>query len=678
MDPLKSAIRTRLLAGLIVGLSLSSGAMAQAVQAESDAGRPFSPAGLMIEGLLVDPAAPDTVYLSVASGLFKSTDGGQTWTWSGRGLEARDLDALISDPSRPGTLYVLGHDRSEILFGSTDGGTSWRRLGEIPVGYPSALGRDLAIDGAGTLYAVLGGILFSTSDRGATWAPMHDFKAPIQSLAISPAVPGTLCVATSAISGGGVERPAQIHRSEDGGRTWKEIGGEILPPDLGRQMGYGTIFLGVAATRPETIYAGIVGKGQGIYRSADGGASWSRLALGQPGDYLELRALTVDSADPATLYVAYENRTRGSARPRVAVSHDGGTTWRNRDEGLSSGEPRLLAVGSSKGVLFAADFSGSLQISTEKQPWKYLIRRPFDGMFSMEGKVRFRPGAPSFVYTLLAGEHWKSTDGGKTWAAFSGGPGSPSLSDLAVDATDPNLLYGAGRTGVFRSRDGGETWTPVRRESAHVLALPQPGTIVAGGCGIARSTDGGSTWKEVLPCQGASPYDRRDIQRLRIDAAAPNDLYATAYGGFGASRSVYRSRDRGATWEPVAGAGAVARDPRQPKTLYAFKGKELVKSTDDGAAWTTIGSLEEFGAVGEISDLVVDPAKPETLYVFLSSVLKLTRDGGRTWESPLPLHANVAALIPHPTVPHLFYVVGSDAIYEMRLEAFASGLDAAR
>ncbi|MFP5284505.1 MAG: WD40/YVTN/BNR-like repeat-containing protein, partial [Thermoanaerobaculia bacterium] len=469
----------------------------------------------------------------------------------------------------------------------------------------------------------------------------------------------------------GVSIPAQIHGSVDGGRTWREIGGDVLTPDLGLRMGYGTVFLGVAGTRPETVYAAVVGRG--IYRSSDGGANWSRLPLGQPGEYLRLTALLVDRVDPATLYAAFEDPRSGSSQGsgHVVVSHDGGATWRSRDDGLSlsSGGPWTLAVDST-GALFAANASASLQVSTEKQPWRSVMLHRFGGGFPQEGRVRFRPGDSSTVCTLLAGQPWKSADGGKSWAAFAVAPGSPFLNDLAIDAADPDVLYGAAETGVFRSGDGGESWTRLHAAAAKSLVLPRPGTILAGGCGIARSTDGGSTWREVLPCKGPSPSDLREVDRLRIHAAAPDNVLATVLGSFTQGvkpRSVYRSGDGGATWELVPGASVAVHDTHRPRTLYAVMGNDLAKSTDGGATWATVGSLSE---VGELSDLVVDPAKPDTLYGVAYSTLSRSRDGGRTWERmPFQFHlVHGATLVPHPTVPHLFYVGGSNGIYEVRLE----------
>ncbi|HWN44283.1 MAG TPA: hypothetical protein VNW71_18815 [Thermoanaerobaculia bacterium] len=414
----------------------------------------------------------------------------------------------------------------------------------------------------------------------------------------------------------------------------------------------------------------------GVYRSTDRGGSWRRLALGQPGEYLHLSALAVDRADPATVYAAIDGTVSASSRSpgRVAVSHDGGETWRNRD-GLSIyfGAAGHLVVDST-GALFAASTAGHLEVSTEKQPWRSLIRRQGGGSFPWRGEVRFRPGAPSTVCTLLAGQLWKSADGGQSWTAYAAAPGSPFLNDVAFDAADPNLLYAAAETGVFRSGDGGESWTRLHGTVAKALVLPRPGTLVAGGCGIARSTDGGKTWKEVLPCEKASAYQGREVEKLRIHPAAPDEILATFLGSFVGAvrpRTVYRSRDGGATWELVAGASLVAHDPRDPRTFYAAKGADLAKSTDGGETWTTVGP---FGETGEPSDLVVDPARPEILYGLTTWGVARSRDAGRTWGSePFRFFAvNASVFLHHPTVPNLFYVGGSNAIYEVRPEPWVS------
>ena len=278
--------RSRLALCVFLTLLLPLGLLA-APAAAAETWTQFGPAGLSINFLKTDPTAPGTVYLSSGVGLFKSTDGGQTWFGSGSGLESNSLGALVIDPSRPGVLYGLSRGK---LFGSTDGGASWRLLSSLPTEDLNSAKQELAIGGDGTLYAAHDHRLYASSDRGGTWTLILDSEIPsIQSLAVDPTAPGTLYVATGAVSGG-VAIPAPIRKTEDGGLTWKEIAGDLLPSDL--SLGLGTIFLGVAATHPATVYAGIASRG--AFKSTDGGATWRRLPLDETSLYFRPTALTLD------------------------------------------------------------------------------------------------------------------------------------------------------------------------------------------------------------------------------------------------------------------------------------------------------------------------------------------------------------------------------------------------
>ena len=231
---------------------------------------------------------------------------------------------------------------------------------------------------------------------------------------------------------------------------------------------------------------------------------------------------------------------------------------------------------------------GGLQVSTAGHPWKKLIRTPFEvptSLVSFTGKVRSDSEDPSTVYTLLAGRHWKSADDGRTWSTFGNGPGAPLLNDLAFDPADPGLLYAVSSSGVFRSGDGGVSWAALRGTAFNTLALPRPGTILAGGCGIGRSTNGGRTWRDVLSCKPQGRLSSRSIEKLWVHPVARDEVYAAGfeYGRTSAARVVYGSSDGGATWRRLlTGTNALALDPTHRGTLYAVQGNNLLKSMNNG------------------------------------------------------------------------------------------------
>jgi photosystem II stability/assembly factor-like uncharacterized protein len=657
--------RSRLASCVLLTALLLAGLAPRPAAAATLSWQPFSPSGLSIQLLKTDPAAPGTLYIATyRGGLFKSTNGGRTWSWSGRGLEGEDVQALVTDPSRPGALYALSGRSS--VFGSTDNGATWRRLGGLVPEDGLFSGQDLVIDAARTLYLAASRELFASTDLGATWKRILQTEFSIQSVAADPGATGTVYVATYGGSSGGAIIPVQIFKTGDGGLNWQNITGDVIP-DLGDRPSFSSVILGVASTNPATVYAAV--SFHGIFQSTSGSATWRRLPLGN-AEEISLTALTFDAADPRTVYVAH-----GPLRePHVAVSHDAGETWQSRDRGLSAYHVNHLAADSSTDTLFAADIFSGLRFSTAGRPWRSLIHSVAEANFDPSpGKVRFRPGDPSTVYTLIAGRYWKSTDAAKTWTAFSISPGSPFLNDLAFDSADPDTLYGTARTGVFRSDDGGKSWVLLRKGTASAV-LPHLGTILAGGCGITRSTDGGATWRQVLSCQAPGLLLGRSVIKLWTDPKDTDEIYAMTeeLTRSSAARHVYRSKDGGATWRRlISEIDALVLDPHRPETLYAARDNELIKSTDDGRTWRRIGVIEDLLLLGKVSDLVFDPADPSTLYATTLLGLLHSRDGGRTWArvtlDPLSFFPTLA-LYPHPKEPHLFYGAAPYGIYEARIE----------
>lgn len=202
------------------------------------------------------------------------------------------------------------------------------------------------------------------------------------------------------------------------------------------------------------------------------------------------------------------------------------------------------------------------------------------------------------------------------------------ITDLAVDPTDAGVAYaGAAEGGVLRTTDSGQHWTPLFDDqstlSIGAVALdptvpavlyagtgevnPGGGSVAYGGSGIYRSTDRGNTWTPLgLESSGS-------IGRIRIDPTDPQRIYAAAMGNLwekGPDRGVYRTTDGGATWQRVlflsdsTGAVDLILRPDQPRTLFAAMWERIrhpgryqyggitcgvYKTTDGGDTWSLVG-----------------------------------------------------------------------------------------
>jgi hypothetical protein len=273
-----------------------------------------------IAALAIAPApnTSTTLYAGMAAwgGAFKSTDGGETWGAINTGLTNTYVEILVIDPYLPTTLYAGTHAG---VFKSTNSGESWR---EINTGLPRMnihalvkvpqAGNDAPL--SDTLYVGTENCVYKSTDGGESWraTPVCNslIDQRISTLVIAlplpgidPITPTTLYIGTA--NNGGV------FKSTDGGETWSAI-------NIGFNVGRGTdttlqiLSMAIDPTRPDTLY---VGTWSGVFKSTDGGRTWKSVNTGLSAT--EVYALTVDPFTPTTLYAG----TRGNG---VFRSTDGG------------------------------------------------------------------------------------------------------------------------------------------------------------------------------------------------------------------------------------------------------------------------------------------------------------------------------------------------------------------
>ena len=245
--------------------------------------------------------------------------------------------------------------------------------------------------------------------------------------------------------------------------------------------------------------------------------------------------------------------------------------------------------------------------------------------------VAGHPTEPAvFYFGACAGGVWKTNDGGTYWENISDGFfNTAAVGAIAVAESDPNVIYvGTGETTIRLD--------------------------VSYGDGVYKSTDGGATWTHV------GLADTHHIGKIRIHPQDPDLVYVAALGhafGQNEERGVFRSKDSGATWEKVlfrsekAGAVDLSMDPNNPRILYATiwetyrnfwelssggPDSSFYKSTDGGDTWTELTDNSGFpeGIKGKIG-VAVSPAKPNRVWTIVEAEkggLHRSDDGGKTWE----------------------------------------------
>ena len=375
---------------------------------------------------------------------------------------------------------------------------------------------------------------------------------------------------------------------------WRSIG-----PDRGGR----SIAASGVRGRPREAYFGAVGGG--LWKTVDGGLTWTPITDGQVKS-ASVGAVAVSESNPDVVYIGMgESCIRGNimAGDGVYKSTDAGKTWTH--VGLDGG-----------------------------------------GFTQNISKIRIHPTNPDIVWVAVFGQHgapnaergvFKTTDGGKTWKKVLYRDDKTGAIDISVDRTNPNVLYAA-------------LWEAYRVE--YQMSSGGPGS------GLYKSTDGGETWTEITRNKGL-PSGVVGRIGVAVSGADPNRVYALVENENG---GLFRSDDAGATWTLANGNRSIRQrafyythitaDPKNKDVVYALN-TSLFRSTDAGKTLTSTGQ----GTHGDHHDIWVDPDDPQHLVNGNDGGGTISIDGGKHWsEEDFPT-AQFYHVITTKHVP--FHVCGS-------------------
>ena len=509
----------------------------------------------------IDPANPLRLWIGVADALgnqpvnvMLSTNGGASWTNKTPPLAAPQTCYTIAiNPANANEVYAGfgGFGGGGQVWVSANGGTSWTdRSAGLPARPVHALAHDGArvLVGGGQLFGSQNFGLYSTNNLGVTWIQIHDGTWPnlvTQSIAVDPNNVNTIYVATA---GQG------LFRSTDGGTTWSFGVG-------------GTGSLSVNAVRfspgsSSVIYSG--SSSNAVWKSSDAGATFAASSTGIGA--LDVFSVAANPLLPSEIAIAFQGLNDGG----VFTSLDAGVTW------------SLAALPGTRYSHVRFTPQGQL-IAISSGPTS----------IAQEGLYR-RSGA---VWTLI---------GPNQGTLFES-----DLTGLRVSANDPNFIIAVGadfgvagfEPTVWRTINGGGLWTKVyeglltnfpnqdvcNADPATDLVFVAPYVDFNGpqSGGVLRSTDGGVTWARVttgLP----TLFSGYSVAGL---AATPSTLFvANAQSTTGSG--LFKSTDGGASWSPTGYIGAVREvqtDATDANTVYVAPtggATRVLASTDTGATFS--------------------------------------------------------------------------------------------
>ncbi|MEE9132643.1 MAG: glycosyl hydrolase, partial [Gemmatimonadota bacterium] len=613
--------------------------------------------------------------------------------------------------------WAQGDGYDEVLFDALE----WRSIG------PFRGGRVTAVAGVPSqpyvyYLGATGGGVWKTVDGGATWEPVSDEylgAGSVGAVAVAPSDPNVVYVGTGEACIRGNTSPGDgMYMSTDAGKTWKHTGLRDAG-QIGRIV--------VHPNNPDIVFVAVLGHAfganetRGVFRSNDGGATWEKVL------YRDENAGAVDLAldpnNPRVIYAAFWQVRRmpwgmdsGGPGSGLFKSTDGGDSWTeiSRNKGLPQGtlgkigvtvspvnSERVWAiVEADDGGVFRSDDAGSTwtKVNDERKlrqrAWYYT-------------HIYADPQNENAVYVLNV-RFWKSTDGGKTYETISTPHGDNH--DLWIDPNNALRMVQGNDGGANVTYNGGKTWTRQDNQPTaqfyhvtttghfpyHVCGAQQDNSTL---CTASRTTGFGITvqdWYRVGGCESGyiavrpdtpdisyagcydgviTRYDRATGQNRNIHAWPDNPMgwgaedlkyrfqwtFPIVLSPFDpdvlyiAANVVFRSRDEGQTWE------AISPDlTRNDKSKQVSSGGPITKDNTSVEYYNTIFALvpsrHDVGTIWAGTD---------------DGLVHITRDGGQTWEEitpkDMPDWGLVSILEESPHEPGVAYV----AVNRYKLDDFS-------
>ncbi len=563
----------------------------------------------------------------------------------------------------------------------------WRSIG------PNRGGRSIAVAGSPGrpneyYFGATGGGLWKTTDGGMTWAPVTDGQiqsSSVGAVAVSASNPDVLYIGMGETQlRGNVMQGDGVYKSADAGKTWRHMG-------LAETQAIGRIV--VHPTNPDVVYVAALGhpygpnEERGVFRSTDGGRNWTRVLYRNPG--VGAVDIAMDLNDPqvlyATLWEVYRTPwTLSSGGPGSGLfkSTDGGSTWTEltRNQGLPKGVLGKITVTVSPAdssrvyALLEAEDGGVFRSDDAGRTWtrvneeRDLRQRAF--YFS---RIVADPVDKETVYALNFQLN-RSADGGRTFEVLP--ESHADHHDLWIDPKNPKRMIEANDGGGAISINGGRTWSEQNFPTAQMYHVATTIDFPFHVCGAQQDnstacvvSDGGTRLRDPAPksyyAVGGNEsgyvvphptdpdifyaggqeayltrYDRRtdqarDIQPyprlysgesaasvperwnwtfpIAVSSLTPGTIYA-------GSQHLWRTRDEGQSWERISPDLTRA----DPKTL-GDSGGPITKDQNGPEFFATI--------------FTIAPSRLERDAIWVGSddgQVHLTRDGGKTWTDITP------------------------------------------
>jgi photosystem II stability/assembly factor-like uncharacterized protein len=556
----------------------------------------------------------------------------------------------------------------------------WRNIG------PARGGRSITVAGSVTrpqeyLFGATGGGLWKTTDGGLTWAAVGDgqFKtSSVGAVAVAPSNPDVIYVGFGEVQlRGNIIQGDGVYKSTDGGKTFASVG-LTATRAIGR--------IRVHPSNPDVVWVAALGEpyartpDRGVYKSTDGGKTWNKVLFRDEGTGAV--DLVIDPANPEVLYASLWEVSRtphslssGGPGSGLFKSFDGGATWTeiSRRPGLPAGLLGKIGVSvsgadanrvyaiieSADGGLFSTDDGGLTwkRVSEDRN----IRQRAF-----YYTRVYADPKARETVYVLNVGFH-KSTDGGKTFKSIRV-PHSDNH-DLWIAPDNPQRMVQANDGGANVSTNGGQSWTGQTYSTAQFYNAFTTSDTPYMICG-AQQDNTTACISSTGPATDFYPVGGGESGYIAQSNVDPDEFFAGSYGGmltrFNRRTKVVRAVNiwpdnpmgysAGDIRERFQWTYPIVFSPLEKGVLYASS-QHVWRSVNGGDRWerispdltrhdpATLGpsggpiTLDQTGVETYATVFTIAPSRHERGVLWAGSddgLVHVTRDGGKAWKNVTP------------------------------------------
>ena len=593
--------------------NMRSSSYGDGVYKSEDGGASFRHMGLResqhVGRIVIHPHDEHTVYVAAVGplwaaegqrGVYKTTDGGETWEAVLTIDQHTGVTDLVMHPNEPDVLYAAALQRERRaysyvgggpgsgIYKTTDGGANWKRQEQgLPRSDMGRIGLDISLSHPNTVYAVIEGSeegVYRTDNGGATWRMTSDIASIpwyFGQIRVDPSDPEVV-----------YHLGVPLQRSMDGGKTWERIA---------RTVHVDHHAMWINPSNPHHI---MLGNDGGFYMSHDRGETWDfspNLPISQ------FYAVGVDMQEPFFgIYGGLQDNSTwgGPSRTRNAMGI-GNADWYR----MAGGDGFFAAIDPrDHNVAYVESQNGNLVRFNGRTGERKSIRpRPAPGeddyRFNWSAPIQISPHDPSTVY--FAGNHvFKSTNQGNSWEVLG--------EDLTrkIDRDSLPMMGSIPADDAVSRHQGTAVFSNL--STMHVSSLRR-GWIATGSDDgtVSVTTDDGATWTKQTRFPGVP--DTTYVSKVRWSAHDESTLYAT----FDGHRSndfrpyVLKSTDRGTGWTSIAGdlpdfgnVRAFAEHPDDPNLLFVGTEVRPFVSVDGGESWL---ALKNGFPPSPVHDLKVHP-----------------------------------------------------------------------